>query len=188
MCAHKIGKLSNICVPKLWYITSFEVKYGSCLYCDCLQEKKSEKCLLEIAKFQFNEKSWLILLHYTFFLNWNSLGFSVPPNHCGFLLLPHPSAHTRLIKEYFFLMECEKNHSQFPNCFVPTEYYMGGPTNIDPPELGVLPPQDLKLWPPTNLHLWVFISCGEMMCLSLPRSLPGVYQHYSLSSSSVIFL
>lgn len=37
------------------------------------KKKKSEKwCLLEIvlltAKFQFSEKSWLIVLHYTFFI------------------------------------------------------------------------------------------------------------------------
>lgn len=151
--------------------------------------KKSEKCLLEIVAFNCKISiQWEKLVILFFFLNWNSLGFSVPPNHCGFLLLPSsPRLDTPgLLKSTFFLTE--KNHSQFPNCFVPAEYYMGGPINIDPPELGVLPPQDLKLWPPTDLQLWVFISCGEMMCLSLPRSLPGVYQHYSLSSNSVIFL
>lgn len=104
-----------------------------------------------------------------------------------FCCSPTPLDTPGLLKSTFFLMEREKNHSQFPNCFVPAEYYMGGPINIDPPELGVLPPRDLKLWPPTNLQLWVFISCGEMMCLSLPRSLPGVYQHYCLLIQSFFY-
>lgn len=48
---------------------------------------------------------------------------------------PSPRLDTPgLLKSTFFLTE--KNHSQFPNCFVPAEYYMGGPINIDPPELG----------------------------------------------------
>lgn len=53
----------------------------------------------------------------------------------------------------------------------------------DHPELGKLP-QDLA---GHELPTVVFISCGEMMCLSLPKSLPGVYQHYLTSSNSVIF-
>lgn len=50
-----------------------------------------------------------------------------------------------LLKSTFVLTEWEKSHSQFLNFFVLAEFYMGGPTNIGPPELGVLPPQDLKL-------------------------------------------
>lgn len=34
----------------------------------------------------------------------------------------------------------------------------------------------------------VFISCGEMMCLSLPKPFPGVYQHHLTSFNSLIFL
>lgn len=115
------------------------------------RKKKSEKwCLLEIVlliSLQWGKLTNCTTLYlFVFFLNWNSSGFSVPPNHCGFLLLPSPLPPTPgLLKSTFFLTEWEKSHSQFLNFFVLAEYYMGGPTNIDPPELGVLPPQDLKL-------------------------------------------
>lgn len=91
------------------------------------KKKKSEKCLLEIvlltAKFQFNEKSSLIVLHYTFPIFKLKLIriFSVTKPLWIFAACP-PLTHTR----------AEKSHSQVPSCFALAEYQMDGPTNIEP--------------------------------------------------------
>lgn len=98
------------------------------------KKKKSEKCLLEIVAFICKISIQWEKLVILFFLNWNSLGFSVPPNHCGFLLLPHPSGHTRLIKEYF-LFNGEESQP-IPQLFCPSWVLYGRSYQYRPPRAG----------------------------------------------------
>lgn len=155
------------------------------------KKKKVKKCLLDIvlltAKFQFNEKSWLIVLHYTFSI------FKLKPirifsitKPLWIFAAPPPLTHTRAREES---QPVPREESQpVPRLLCSSWVLDGRSYQYRPPRTGGLPPQDLKLWPFANLRLWVFTSCGKMMCLSLPRPLPGVCQHYLMSSNSVIFL
>lgn len=138
---YKIRRLAKSLFPKYWHIALFKVKYGSCLSILCLSTRKEVKNTVFTWNFNFvtagipiqpDKRINLILLYlflYFFFLTLlsMSIGFSVPPNHFGFLLLA--SSHIRL-KSAFFLTVLWGHRVKFSNCClcIPAQYHKEGST------------------------------------------------------------